>query len=172
MDRSLRWRTIGLLVVVAYCALSVVPSFADKKALPSWFTEVFDRKIQLGLDLQGGLHIVYSIDLDKAVDDKASEIKRDVEAHLAETKLEGSVHTPSSLGAVTIKLTDATKKADMEKWLRSAYGDVITGRTCSDKDGEGAVCIRVSSDYADSIKKARKALRPAREAAKKKRRKG
>ena len=37
---------------------------------------------QVELDLQGGLYIVYSIDLNKAVDDKASELKRDIEAKL------------------------------------------------------------------------------------------
>ncbi len=154
MDRSLRWRSIGLIVLIAYCVLSVLPSFVDKKALPSWFHQAFDRKVQLGLDLQGGLHIVYSIDLDKAVDDKASEIKRDVEAHLADLKIEGRVSTPAGLGAVTIKIPDAAKSAETDKWLASTYGGVVVRRPCSESDGEGAICVRVSSDYADSIKKA------------------
>ena len=84
MDRSLRWRSIILLGIVALCVLSLLPSLVGKKALPKWYTRTFAKEIQLGLDLQGGLHIVYSIDLDKAVDDKGGDIKRDLETKFAE----------------------------------------------------------------------------------------
>ncbi len=154
MDRSLRWRSIGLLAIVAFCVLTLLPSVVGYKALPSWYDSFFSKKIQLGLDLQGGLHIVYSIDLDKAVDDKASEIKRDVEAHLEAEKIEGTVSTPAALGAVTIKVADPAKLELVRKWVMSSYDDVVVGRTCSSNDGASSVCVRVSSDYADSIKSA------------------
>ena len=81
MDRSLKWRTL-LLIGSIFLAIGVLaPSFVPEK-LPSWF--FWEKKINLGLDLQGGLHIVYSIDLDRAVDDKASEIKRDLEARFSD----------------------------------------------------------------------------------------
>ncbi len=153
MDRSLRWRSIGLVILISYCVLSVLPSFVGKKALPPWFNQAFDRKVQLGLDLQGGLHIVYSIDLDKAVDDKASEIKRDVEAHMADVQIPGAVSTPVGLGSVTVKIADPIKSADVDKWLSSTYAGVVVRRPCSASDGATSICVRVSSDYADSIKK-------------------
>jgi preprotein translocase subunit SecD len=154
MDRSLRWRTIGLLAIVAFCVLSLLPSFVGKSSLPSWYTKIFDRKMQLGLDLQGGLRIVYSIDLDKAVDDKASEIKRDVEAFLHDEKIEGTAGTPSQLGAVTVRVGDAEKREATKKWLLSTYSGVLVERACpTQTDHSDAICVRVSSDYADSIKK-------------------
>ena len=61
MDRSLKWRTVGLLASIVLCLAVLAPTFIPDK-LPSWFP--FAKKINLGLDLQGGLHIVYSIDLD------------------------------------------------------------------------------------------------------------
>ena len=91
MDRSLRWRSIGLVAILVFAVLSLLPSVVGKKALPSWYNQFFDRSMQLGLDLQGGLHIVYSIDLDKAVDDKASEIMRDFEAKLDELQIQGTL---------------------------------------------------------------------------------
>lgn len=152
MDRSLRWRTIGLVVGLVYFVLALIPSFVDKRDLPSWYP--FDTKMQLGLDLQGGLHIVYSIDLDRAVDDKASEIKRDLEAHFAETKVDATVTTPAATGAVTVKLADPAKLEETRKWIFSNYGDVVVDRACGERDGDSAICVRVSSDYADSIKRA------------------
>ena len=72
MERSLRWKTLFLVLLVALSAVYLVPSaIGDVSTLPSWFTRLFSKKVQLGLDLQGGLHIVYGVDLDKAVDDKA-----------------------------------------------------------------------------------------------------
>src|SRR5688572_21414699 len=149
MDRSLKWRTLALFGIVLLCVAILAPSakvfgLADDDALPEWFP--FEKTVSLGLDLQGGLHIVYSIDLDKAVDDKASEIKRDIEAHLQAEKIEGTVGTPASLGAVTIKIADATQAEIVRKWVMSNYDDVVVGRKCSENDGAASVCVRVSSD--------------------------
>src|SRR4051812_7689912 len=96
MDRSLKWRMIILAGILAFCVGTLAPTFAGKDSLPSWFTSIFSKKINLGLDLQGGMHIEYSIDLNKAVDDKASEDKRDLEARFSEEKVDAVVKTPSS----------------------------------------------------------------------------
>ena len=68
MDRKTKWRSFWLVVLIAISVMSLTPSLVDKDQLPGWFNDTFDKKIQYGLDLQGGLHITYSIDLDKAVD--------------------------------------------------------------------------------------------------------
>src|SRR5438034_531444 len=98
MDRSLKWRTVALVGAVLFCLGILAPSFLPKKSLPKWFANcapgefcLVKSKIQLGLDLQGGLHIVYSIDLDKAIDDYASEIKRNVEARFKDESIKGLV---------------------------------------------------------------------------------
>ena len=107
MECKVKWRTFWLMVLVVISVMTLVPSFVERSQLPRWFSGLFDKKIQYGLDLQGGLHIVYSIDLDKAVDDKATELKRDMEAQLEELGMKGRVSTPSSpLGAVSVILED------------------------------------------------------------------
>src|SRR5688500_8334780 len=94
MDRSLKWRTIFLVAVTVFSLLMLIPTVTPPGQLPSWFARAFNQRIQLGLDLQGGLHIVYSIDLDKAVDDKASDIKRELETKMSELGIKGEVTTP------------------------------------------------------------------------------
>jgi preprotein translocase subunit SecD len=152
MDRSLKWRTVALLVGLLLCAGLLAPTWPGSEALPSWFP--FKKKINLGLDLQGGMHIVYSIALDRAVDDKASDIKRDLEARFLDDKLDAKVKTPASLvGVVVITLPDASKKAEIESRMHSDYGDTVQTRECAPTDGPNAVCFQVSSSYADGIKK-------------------
>lgn len=153
MDRSLKWRTIALIGLVLVCVGILTPSVVDDDGLPSWFP--FSKKINLGLDLQGGSHIVYSIDLDKAVDDRAADIKRNLEARFnEEPKIVATVKTPPTpVGAVTVLAPDAAKKAEIAALLKSDYGNTIEERVCPAADGPNAYCIRVSSRYADDVKK-------------------
>jgi len=153
MDRSLKWRTFALLFGLLLCAGLLAPTWPGSSSLPSWFP--FQKKISLGLDLQGGMHIVYSIDLDKAVDDKASELKRDLESRFADERVDAKVKTPATpIGAVTVILPDGKKKAEIESQIRSDHGSVVQDRECAPGDGPNAICFRVSTSYADGIKKA------------------
>src|SRR5438094_388171 len=128
MDRSLRWRTIALVAATLFCLATLAPSFVDKDALPSWFTHFFAKEINLGLDLQGGKHIVYNIALDKAIDDRASDIKRDLES---DTTLGAVVKTPATpTGAFTVIPTDPKKHDEIANKIKADYkGDVDT-RPC------------------------------------------
>jgi preprotein translocase subunit SecD len=157
MDRSLKWRTLILILATLVSIGVLVPSFVPKGTLPVWYSEfpLFKNRMSMGLDLQGGLHLVYSIDLDKAVDDRASELKRDIESRLAEDAIKGSVTTPRTpLGAVTVRVDDVAKKGDLKSKIGSDYKDEITWFDCPAADGPNALCFRVSSSYADGVKKA------------------
>ena len=168
MDRSLKWRTLGLLAITVFALMMLIPTFTPSEQLPSWFLNTFNRKIQLGLDLQGGLHIVYGIDLDKAVDDKGSDIKREVETKMGEEKIKGKVTTPlRPPGAVSILLDDPKQKDRIkDDMLASLFEDgVIVSRDCPPDVKDRAICVRVSSDYAEGIKKSaiEQAVRTVRE---------
>ncbi|HLL24495.1 MAG TPA: hypothetical protein VK427_20330, partial [Kofleriaceae bacterium] len=156
MDRSLKWRTLILVGIVLACVGILLPNVVDKKDLPSYYP-FKDTALNLGLDLQGGTHIVYSIDLDKAVDDKASEIKRDLETRYAEDdtlKQKPTVRTPlSPLGAVSVTIPEGANRASLEAQIKSDFENIVEERACSAEE-KNAFCFRVSSDYADGIKKA------------------
>lgn len=153
MDRSLKWRTLALIAACLLCVGVLMPSFVDKESLPGWFP--WSKKINLGLDLQGGLHIVYSIDLDKAVDDKASEIKRDLEGRFADEKTAAVVKAPATpLGAVVVTITDAAKREPALAAINADYSKDTTPYECPPTEPAGSICFRVSSAYSDGIKKA------------------
>jgi preprotein translocase subunit SecD len=161
MDRSLRLRFIVLVVGVVFCVASLLPTLVPKDQLPTWFNYLFASKIAPGTDIAGGSRFVYSIDLDKAVDDKASEVKRDLESKLSDEGTKALIKTPAAddatgvpVGAVTIIVEDATKRDAVEKTVMADYSGTVTKRTCPPTDPPGAICIRVSSDFADDTKKA------------------
>lgn len=159
MDRSLKWRTALLFVATVLCIAILIPSFTPRGELPTWFTRVFSSRMSYGLDLQGGLHLVYSIDLDKAIDDRASELKRDIESRMIDEGVKGAVKTPSMpLGAVTVLVDDAAKRPLVMSWIdkdyRGAKGNEITMLDCPAAEPKSAICFRVSSQFGDNLKKA------------------
>ena len=152
MDRSLKRRTIFLALSMLLIVGALAPTFLGD-SLPPWFP--FSKKIILGLDLQGGSHYVYGIDLDRAVEDKASEIKRDLETRFKDESITAAVKLPSTeTGAVTVIPADAAKKSEIESQIKADYGSTVESVPCQPADAPQAICLRVSSSYADSIKKA------------------
>jgi preprotein translocase subunit SecD len=156
MDRSLKWRTTFLVAITALSLLMLLPTMVSSEGLPLWFSNLFNRKIQLGLDLQGGLHIIYSIDLEKAVDDKASDIKRELETKLEEKKIKAEVSTPiRPVGAVNVIMEDGKQRDRVREDLMGAlYEDgLVVNRDCAPDIAARALCVRVSTDYAEGLKK-------------------
>jgi preprotein translocase subunit SecD len=154
MDRSLRWKTLFLVALVVLSVLYLLPSTGQK--LPPWYGEVFSNKVQLGLDLQGGLHIVYGVDLDRVVDDKAGEIKRDLADRLASDpeKLQVDIKTPRSpIGSVFVLAKSPADKTKIEQKYVPEYADSLEKVSCPAalEGASNAVCLRVSSDYAEKI---------------------
>jgi len=152
METKTKWRTFWLSVLVLFAAATLSPSLVSHDQLPSWFSSTFNKKIQLGLDLQGGLHIVYSVDLDKAVDDKASEIKRDLEDKLAERSIEATVSTPvTPVGSVNIVAASAEAAGKIDDAFMADYDESLVIRECEAEANKK--CFIVSPDYAARVKK-------------------
>ena len=157
MDRSLRVRIFIVAGIIALCGLYLLPSFVPIGTLPSWYTSLFEKKVKLGLDLQGGVRAVYTIDLDKAVDDKAAEVKRDLETRFDEKQIKAKVTTPGGVvrGALNITVTDPAQKAEVDRMVFTDHSGEVQRRECTGKPEETAnqICARISSKFADEIKR-------------------
>jgi preprotein translocase subunit SecD len=156
MERSLRAKTLFLLFLIAISVAALIPTVVPD-GLPSWFTRVFSQKVKLGLDLQGGLHLVYGIDLDRVVDDKASELKRDVEAVLDAKKIAATVEQPRvdpganiPLGAIIVTPKSAADKAKLDAAFWGEFESLIAFE-CPAAKADSA-CVRVDTDEAEKIR--------------------
>jgi len=78
MERSFYYRVATYSLITILSVMALLPSLAEwtnkSERLPDWYKKAFSRKISLGLDLQGGLHLVYEVQVDKAVSDKADRL--------------------------------------------------------------------------------------------------
>src|SRR5450432_3559069 len=91
MERTWWWKATlyGALVVLA--CLYLVPTIVPEDKQPSFIKKHFDKRIQLGLDLKGGLHLVYEVNVDKAVGGKVDRIASDIEDRLHKDKAVGDL---------------------------------------------------------------------------------
>ena len=65
---NLRWRFWLIAVISILSIIYVIPSIFGSK-LPYWWKKPLPKdKIHLGLDLQGGMHLVLGVKLEKAVE--------------------------------------------------------------------------------------------------------
>jgi preprotein translocase subunit SecD len=72
MSNSLKIRTGLVLACLILALVSLGPTLFGSD-LPDWWSKTFDP-IHLGLDLQGGMHLVLGVDVDKAVESRLDTI--------------------------------------------------------------------------------------------------
>ncbi|PLY01669.1 MAG: protein translocase subunit SecD [Desulfuromonas sp.] len=82
MSGSIKWRGLLVIICLAVSFMALAPSFMQE-SLPAWWTDNFSP-IQKGLDLQGGMHLVLGVDVDKAVESRIDGIVDQVESQLRE----------------------------------------------------------------------------------------
>jgi preprotein translocase subunit SecD len=74
--KRIRGRIILLVVVTLLTGYYIVPSVFPVESLPSLFPGLLPRaeKMNLGLDLQGGIHLVLEVQAEKAVENATDKI--------------------------------------------------------------------------------------------------
>ena len=74
MSSGWKFRFGMALAITIVSILALIPSLfvkdTDAPDWAKWLSEEVSARITPGLDLQGGLHLQYQVDIDKAISDK------------------------------------------------------------------------------------------------------
>lgn len=87
-----RWKTTAILAVTALICLFAVPNFFPEKVVQSW-PKWAQRHVVLGLDLQGGSHILMEVDANAVRKRKIEELRDDVRRIVRENRLGSAAAT-------------------------------------------------------------------------------
>ncbi len=155
IDRSWVYRVIIYFLITAAAVVVLVPSvagwFGKDEQVPAIIRNHFQKRIQLGLDLQGGLHLVYEVQVQKAVSDKADRLSVELEEKLRKDKKIHDVHA-ERVGDDEIKMVfkNPADLAKCDSRFLKDYQRYLTeqGR---DKD-KGELTLKIDSDYVDELK--------------------
>ena len=86
MNSTLKLKIGLVLFLVFFSGLALTPSLYHD--LPDWWKKYMaPAGLKLGLDLQGGMHIVLQVDLDKAAENSLDLSASDFKAALAEKNI-------------------------------------------------------------------------------------
>jgi preprotein translocase subunit SecD len=141
MDRAWYWKAGFILAVSLLAIYALVPtvtyfrlppqvrneSSVFEQARPKWAPA---RHLNLGLDLQGGIHLVMGVEVDRAVREKAVRRAEEIQSELERKSLKGiDVKGDPDTGIVTVSGPDIGKAKDLiseeytDMYVRKASGD-------------------------------------------------
>lgn len=116
------------------------------EALPGW---VPCKRFNLGLDLQGGVHLVMGVDVDKAVEQRLDRLADGVRDGLREADLGfSSIERPRNQAQIELQLADGTDGGAVDKLLRQDFSVLEVARRPSD----GLLILELIDDEAETVR--------------------
>ncbi len=108
-----------LVLVILVSAVWFIPSYQPLyQALPGWVKAVFPNKgITLGLDLQGGIHMVMEVDEDRAVEIAVDRSATSLQDMLVDKKIPAESVKRTGPNTVTIQFQNADVKTQVQKLI-------------------------------------------------------
>jgi preprotein translocase subunit SecD len=150
MSKELAWR-VGLIVVFVLCSvLFLTPTLLPQ--LPSWWSGLLPKdKIHLGLDLQGGTHLVMEVETQRAVEGSLDLIATDLEDSLTSQNIRFKRIARIGGDRVGLLLYDRGTADEAQKLLKKKYPDLELIPPY-DEDGYVSVQIRMDETEAQARK--------------------
>ncbi len=109
--KDITWRLIFVMLVLIAAVIYILPTFQ-----PGWWPH---KKINLGLDLQGGMHLVLEVDTEKAVEGTLERISRELRRDLKKNNIRytGLQREGSS---IVLRIPDKNV-AEFKKFMNNEY---------------------------------------------------
>ena len=108
-----RWKALAIILTALVVCLCAVPNFfpeATVKGWPKWA----QRHLVLGLDLQGGSHILLEVDSNSVKKDKLDQIRDDVRRTLRDAKI-GYTGLAAHTDNVEVRVKDSDQQNALAK---------------------------------------------------------
>ena len=122
MSKSLGWRAAIAAFAVLMSFVYLMPSLTSE--FPGWWSNLLPRdKIHLGLDLQGGMHLVLEVGSLKAVESHLERVVEELKRDLRKTKIRYVELKRLGNDRITLTLMRSEDKHKFEKMAEANYPD-------------------------------------------------
>jgi SecD/SecF fusion protein len=119
-------RTVLILLVALCGILFTVPNFFSKEQVASWPDWLPKQALVLGLDLQGGSHLLLQVNRESIITERLTDLRRDARSVLANDNGIGNIiTTDAASNRIVIELTDPSQRDAAETALQGLQ-NVIT----------------------------------------------
>ena len=135
--KRLRWRLAILGVLVFFAFLYLFPTLS--KELPGWWSSFLPQdKISLGLDLQGGVHLILEVQVKKAVESHLERVVEDLRQDLRKNRIRYADIKRIGIQGVELAFMREEDRQEIEKLVEINYPDY---RIEEGKGGENAILL-------------------------------
>lgn len=115
MKKNILWRFILIGVTVLLSIIFFLPNTPLFNYMPEWWKKNMPNKgITLGLDLQGGVHLVFEVEGDRAVETTTDRIAQSIKESLTKKKLNAEISRNGLLINVTPNTTEIRKAIESD----------------------------------------------------------
>lgn len=141
MKKDILWRVILIAATVIAAAMFFLPNTPIFQSMPEWWKKNMPNKgIVLGLDLQGGLHLVFEVEGDKAVEIATERIASSLTGVFERKKIQAVVKRDGLFVTIT------PANMDVKKAVEDAYPILTLA------DSKDALKYKISSKEMQRIK--------------------
>ncbi|HET6513677.1 MAG TPA: protein translocase subunit SecD [Thermodesulfovibrionales bacterium] len=113
MKKNILWRFALIATTVILAFIFFLPNTPLFRYMPDWWKNTMPSKgITLGLDLQGGVHLVFEVEGDRAVEIMTERIVQSLKDVLSKKKLSADVSRDGLLITVTPNTLDVRKAVE------------------------------------------------------------
>lgn len=151
MNKSLRWKFLLLFSLLAFAGLTMLPTFYGN--MPDWWKKYISPEgLRLGLDLQGGMHLVLKVDLDKAVENSLDFAAQDLKNNLKEQRISLVQTASDDAKKVIFTLPNADSAGKVQKLVEDDFPNLAINIQ-SEEGSFPRVTLTLKEDQVDFINK-------------------
>jgi len=151
MFTSLKLRISIAVVVCLTAAVFLLPTFVSDIPAP-WNKFLPKEKINLGLDLQGGMHLVLEVDTQKALEAMMVRTAENLKETLMDNRVRFRNLVTTEDGTITLELAESAAKTDLEKLLHAEFPDLEIF-SATPRDGGQLVHLKMNDKRALELRK-------------------
>ncbi|MBW2100267.1 MAG: protein translocase subunit SecD [Deltaproteobacteria bacterium] len=124
--KNLSWRLITCLVVISIAVIYLLPTIN-----PAWWPH---KKINLGLDLQGGMHLVLEVETEKAVESTVERITNELRSLLRKEHIKHMGIDRFGKSGISVKIQGDENIKNFEALLDKEFGILRISSKSKEKD--------------------------------------
>ena len=125
MNTTLKLKLVFLASLIFIAIVTIVPSFYSET--PGWWkTYMAPEGLRLGLDLQGGMHLVLKVNLEKAEENALEFAATDLKDSLAEQSISAVRTTSSSADTIIFTLPNTSAVDQVREIATEDFPDITT----------------------------------------------
>src|SRR6202048_4528138 len=155
-----RWKALAIILTALVVCLCAVPNFFSEATVKTW-PKWAQRHLVLGLDLQGGSHILLEVDSNSVKKDKLDQVRDDVRRTLRDAKI-GYTGLAVRNDSVEVRVKDTdlqnamTKLRELSQPLGGLMGS--SGQRSLELSDAGGGLIRLSVPQAAITERVRQTI--------------